>query len=102
MASIIIEKEVKENPHKVFQQLRVILENDLMLKDLDHSYKCQFDSDKLEGSAKGGKFKANMKVFPHNNGSKIVLKVELSFILGAFKEKVRKALVEKLETHLVS
>ncbi len=100
MAKVVVEKNTKTSPKEAFSKIRSVIVNDEALRKLDRNYTCQFDESRLEGCAKGGKFKADLMVKPSGDGSNVCIAIELSFFLAPFKEKVREILQGRLDEQL--
>jgi hypothetical protein len=96
MAKFIIESKSAQSAEKAFEKIKNFLENDPELKKLDPKIKCTFDSKNLCGEAKGGQFKAAIKVVENGPAADITVSVDLAFILSPFKNKVQETLQKKL------
>lgn len=97
MPSVKIEKQSKHNPNDTFKRISDLLSNDKDLKKLDPSFKAEFDSAKLTGSATGSMFKANLNVKEASGGAKVEMVVDLPFHLALVKGMVEKTLAKKLD-----
>ena len=97
MAKLLVEKTTRCSSKEAFLKVKTLLETDDMLRRLDSNLICQFDEVRLEGCAKGGQFRADLRVEPQSGGAKVAIDVTLSFLLGPLKEKVRSVLQKKLD-----
>ncbi len=80
-----------------FDRVQKLLSADPDLLKLDSGLKCEFDSQKLTGSAKGSKFSAIMSIEDKAGTSSVInLTVELPLMLTPFKGMVEKTLNDKL------
>lgn len=97
MPKFKVEKTTSMNPKESFEKIKQFLSADPDLKMLDSSYKCQFEDDKLTGSAKGQKFNAALLVSPNGDQSKVEITVDLPLLLMPFKGLVENTLNKKLD-----
>jgi hypothetical protein len=97
MPKFKVEKTSQLNPKESFDKIKSFLSSDPDLKMLDASYKCQFQEDKLTGSAKGQKFNAEMLVLPEGEQSKVEITIDLPLMLMPFKGLVENTLNKKLD-----
>ncbi len=97
MPKFKVEKTSTLKPEESFKKIKQFLSEDPDLKTLDSSYKCQFEDDKLTGSAKGQKFNAQMQVLPNGDTSKVEITVDLPLLLMPFKGLVENTLNKKLD-----
>lgn len=97
MPKFKVEKTTSMNPKESFDRIKQFLSADPDLKMLDSSYKCQFEDDKLTGSAKGQKFNAALSVSPSGDQSKVEITVDLPLLLMPFKGLVENTLNKKLD-----
>ena len=102
MPTVKISKTTSLGPKESFEKITKLLENDKELQKLDPGYKCDFDPENLNGSAKGKQFKADMKIETEGEGSKVELTVDLPFHLGLVKGVVQKTLQKKVDEILPS
>jgi hypothetical protein len=100
MPTVKIEKQTQLPAQDTFERISKLLENDKELRKLDSKYACTFDPQNLSGQAGGSHFKADMKVSPVGEGSKVEIKVDLPFHLSLVKGIVEKTLSKKLEEAL--
>lgn len=100
MPKIKVETESKKSAQETFKAIRNLLENDRDLRKMDSSYTCNFNESSLTGSAKGGKFEADMKVVAKGSGSSVAIEVNLPLMLTPVKGVVQSTLQKKLETAL--
>ncbi len=95
MPKISIEKTTALSGKEAFEKIQKFLSDDPDLRKMDSSYKCQFNESNLTGSAKGGKFDAQLKI-KEGGTTTVVLTVELPFLLTPFKGVVETTLDKKL------
>lgn len=100
MPKIKVESKSKHSAKDTFQKIKSLLENDKDLRKMDSSYVCNFDEAALSGSAKGGKFQADMKVENEGAGSSVQIDVNLPLMMTPFKGVVQSTLQQKLEKAL--
>lgn len=100
MAKLVVEKTTPCAPREAFQKVKALLETDDTLRRLDSKMVCQFDETRFEGCAKGGQFRADLKILPSENGARVYIEVTLSFLLAPFSDKVRTTLLKKLDERL--
>lgn len=99
MPKFKVEAQSKYSPEETFQKIKGLLENDKELRKMDN-YTCQFNEQKMTGSAKGGKFEANMTVMPKNGSCAVEIDVNLPLMLTPVKGLVQSTLQKKLDTLL--
>lgn len=97
MPKFKVEKTTSLNAKDSFDKIKTFLSSDPDLKTLDSSYQCQFQDDKLAGSAKGQKFNAEMQVSEEGDNSKVSITVDLPLMLMPFKGLVENTLNKKLD-----
>lgn len=97
MPKFKVEKTSSMQPKESFDKIKQFLSNDPDLKMLDSSYKCQFEDDKMTGSAKGQKFNAALMVSEQAGQSKVEITVDLPLLLMPFKGLVENTLNKKLD-----
>ena len=100
MPTVKINKNCSLSPQDCYSKITDLLENDKELQKLDPGYKCDFNSEKLTGTAKGKQFKAAMNIVPDGDGSALELTVDLPFHLGLVKGLVQKTLEKKVDSLL--
>jgi hypothetical protein len=96
MAKFTIESKSNQSADITFEKIKNFLEKDPELKKLDPKLKCDFDPKKLCGEAKGGQFKAIIKVVSNGTSADVIINVDLALILTPFKGKVQEILQKKL------
>lgn len=96
MPKVKVESQSKYSPQETFQKIKGLLENDKELRTMDSSYKCQFDESRLTGTAKGGKFEADLRVTSVGQGSAVEIEVNLPLMLTPIKGVVQNTLRKKL------
>lgn len=100
MPSIKIAKQCQHSPADAFKRISELLANDQDLRKLDSSYKAEFNSASLTGTANGSMFKANMRVKEADSGSHVEIVVDLPLAVALFKGTVEKTLSKKLDKAL--
>lgn len=100
MPKVKVESQSKHSAEETFKKIRTLLETDRDLRKMDSSYVCQFNEQKLTGTAKGGKFEADMKITAQSGGSHVEIEVSLPLMLTPVKGIVQSTLQKKLETAL--
>jgi hypothetical protein len=101
MPSIKVEKQSKLSAGDTFKRVTDMLSNDKDLKKLDPSYKSEFDSGSMSGTATGSMFKAKLNVSDAGGGgSTVALVVDIPFHLALAKGMIEKTLQKKLEEAL--
>lgn len=100
MPKVKVESKSKRSAEETYKIIRSLLESDSDLRRMDSSYVCQFDDQSLSGTAKGGKFEADMKVVSQGEGCKVEIEVNLPLMLSPFKGIVQSTLQKKLDTLL--
>ena len=96
MPKITVQKSVSADPQEAFQKLKTFLASDPDLKRMDSSYQCQFQDDKLTGSAKGNKFQAQMAVKPEGASTHVEVVIEIPLMMAPFKGIVETTIQNKL------
>lgn len=101
MPKVKVESNSKHSPEDTYQRIKSLLENDKELRKMDSTYKCQFNDAQMSGTAKGGKFEANMKVTSNSSvgsgGAHVQIEVDLPLMLTPVKGLVQSTLQKKLE-----
>src|SRR3989344_3632258 len=97
MPKFKVEKTTNMKPKESFEKIKQFLSADPDLKMLDSSYKCQFEDEKMTGTAKGQKFNAQMQVSVDGDQSKVEITVDLPLLLMPFKGLVENTLNKKLD-----
>ena len=100
MPKVKVQSQTSLSPKDAFDKISNLLNNDQELRKLDPSYKCQFDSGALSGTATGTHFKADMLIIPIASGSDVSITIELPFHLALVKGLVEKTLQKKLAATL--
>jgi uncharacterized protein YccT (UPF0319 family) len=100
MAKFTINHDVKQPVDKTFETVQKILSKGDDLKKYDPKIVCTFDSATKTCNIKGSQFKADLKIEDHNQGSQIVVTVDLPLLLMPFKGKITESLVRLFEKHL--
>lgn len=100
MPKVKVESQSKHSAEETFKKIRNMLENDKDLRKMDPSYACQFNDKSLSGTAKGGKFEADMKVMSQGSGAKVEIEVSLPLMLTPLKGVVQSTLQKKLDASL--
>lgn len=96
MPKITVQKSVTTNAEEAFQKLKTFLATDPDLKRMDSSYQCQFQDDKMTGSAKGTKFQAQMSVKPEGGSTHVEILIEIPLMMAPFKGMVETTIQNKL------
>lgn len=100
MPKFQVEHASKLPPTLAFEKLdQFINQTDEMAK-IDSSAKWQSDSKNLKGTLKGKQFSAVVEVFPHGEGSKVALEIEIGLLLTPLKGKITEILKSKLNKYL--
>jgi hypothetical protein len=102
MPKFKVEAQSKHSPEDTFQKIKTLLETDKELRSMDNSYICDFNAQKLSGTAKGGKFQADMLVSPKTAGAPtagamVTIEVSLPMLLTPLKGVVQSTLQKKLD-----
>ena len=100
MPKVKVESQSKHSAEETFKKIRTLLESDKDLRRMDPSYACQFNDKSLTGSAKGGKFQADMRVVAAGGGSKVEIEITLPLLLMPLKGVVQGTLQKKLDAVL--
>lgn len=96
MPKIQIDKVTNLPVPQSYEKIKTMLSNDPDLTKLDPNYKCQFDDQKCNGSAKGKMFDAQMAISSEGAGSKVTLVVTIPLVVTPFKGKIEHILTKKL------
>ncbi len=96
MPKISVQKSIATDPQEAFQKLKTFLASDPDLKRMDSSYQCQFQDDKMTGTAKGNKFNAKLSVKPEGANAHVEILVEIPLMMTPFKGIVESTLQNKL------
>jgi hypothetical protein len=96
MPKVNIKSDSKYSAKETYEKVKSLLSNDADLKKLDPSFACTFDDSTMTGVAKGGMFKADMKVEDKSPTSSVEIIVDLPFHLALVKGMVKKTLEKKL------
>ncbi|MEO0336050.1 MAG: hypothetical protein AAF202_06640 [Pseudomonadota bacterium] len=102
MPKLTVTRETSLSAQETFDKITDLLENDKELNKLDPGYKCDFDSGKLSGTAKGKQFKASMQIKSKGDGSEVELNVDLPMTLTLVKGLVKSTLQKKVDAVLPS
>lgn len=100
MAKFTIDHNVKHPTDTTFAKVQKVLEGGADLKKFDPKVDCSFDPKTKTCQIKGSQFKADLKVAPAGDGSKISVTVDLPLLLMPFKGKISESLVKMFEKHL--
>jgi hypothetical protein len=100
MAKFTINHDVKQPADKTFATVQKILSKGDELKKYDPKIQTTFDEDTKTCKIKGSQFNADLKVTPKNDGSQVVITVDLPLLLMPFKGKISESLVKLFERHL--
>jgi hypothetical protein len=100
MPKVKVESKSKHSAEETFKKIKDLLENDRDLRKMDSKYTCQFNDSALTGSAKGGKFEADMRVTSNGTGCSVEIEVSLPLMLTPVKGVVQSTLQKKLESAL--
>jgi hypothetical protein len=95
-----IDHSSAEAPNEVYQKVKSFFESAEDIRRIDPKISFQFEDAKLNGRATGSQFKADIQVSPEATGSKIVITVDLPFLLTPFKGKVQEIIQKKLAKHI--
>lgn len=87
-------------PEETYTAIKAFLSNENEIKKFDANAKCIFDDSKKSCSISGGQFKAEMNVSGGGDQSKVVITVDLPFLLMPFKSKIHDSLHKMLSKHL--
>jgi hypothetical protein len=96
MPKFKVETKSNHNPQDTYSKIKSFLESDQDLRKLDSKLACKFDDAKMNCSASGSQFEADMKVHSDGPGSKVEVTVSLPLLLTPFKGKVQEMLERKL------
>jgi hypothetical protein len=97
MASFTIEHETKLSQNDSYAKVKKFFQESDMLKKLDGNLETTFDDNKCVGHVKGSKFDCELKV-TEDKPSKVVVTVNLSFLLTPFKGKIQETLQQKIQS----
>jgi hypothetical protein len=100
MPKLKVESQSKHSAAETFKKIRNLLENDKELRKMDSSYVCEFNEPAGTGTAKGGKFQADMRVTSNGTGAMVEIEVTLPLMLTPVKGIVQSTLQKKLESTL--
>ncbi|MFN8792401.1 MAG: polyhydroxyalkanoic acid system family protein [Bdellovibrionales bacterium] len=100
MAKFTIDHNVKHPTDKTFEKVQKVLEGGTELKKFDPNIQCDFDPTSKTCHIKGSQFKAELKVAPAGEGSKISVTVDLPLLLLPFKSKISESLSKMFDKHL--
>lgn len=100
MAKFTIDHNSKHPSDKAFDKVQKFLEGGAPLKKLDPKVDCSFDPKAKTCQIKGSQFKADLKVAPAGDGSKVSITVDLPLLLMPFKGKITKDLQDMFAKHL--
>jgi len=97
MPKVKVTSNSKLTPQETFKKIKQMLETDADLRKLDSSYRCEFNDAQLTGSAKGGKFQAQLRVQNSGQGAQVEIDVDLPLMLTPVKGIVQSTLQKKLD-----
>lgn len=100
MSSFNIHHKSRLCAEEAFDRVCQVIEDDEQLRDIDPSYRCEFDADELSGRANSRLFKAQLEVWDEDAGSLVELFVELPMKYALFKNAIAKALKNKMRAEL--
>lgn len=100
MAKFNLDHNVKHPTDKTFETIEKALKDGSILQKYDPKIQCSFDKATKSGKINGSQFKADLKVVPNGDGSKITVSVDLPLLLMPFKGKISESLVRLFEKHL--
>ena len=97
MPKITIEHETLLPKAETFKKVQTYLETSQSLRKLDSDLKCTFDEGACTGQVKGSKFECDLNVTDLPGGkTKVLLNVNVGFLLSPFKGKIHDTLKEKM------
>ena len=97
MAKLSVEQQTQLSAQESFSKAKNLLQQDSGLKKIDPHLKFQFDDEKCMATARGQKIDACLKVQTSGKHSKVVIEVDLPFLLTPFKRQIQDALESKLK-----
>jgi hypothetical protein len=96
MPKVNVDVPSKLSPQETFSKIKTIFGENSEIKKFDAQMNCTFDDAKLSGSAKGGKFSADILVSPQGSEALVQIIVEVPLLLGAFKGQIKSTIEKKL------
>lgn len=100
MPKLNVDVDSKFTAQETFAKIKTIFGENSEIKKFDAQMNCTFDDTKLSGSAKGGKFSADILVNPVGSQSQVSIVVDIPFLLSAFKGQIKSTIEKKLSTML--
>ncbi len=100
MPKFKVECDSKHSAADTFTKVKSFLGNDAEIKKLDPGIKMTFDDAQMNGSAKGSKFEADIKVVAKGAGSQVAIEVSLPMLLTPIKGMVQSSIEKKLSSAL--
>jgi hypothetical protein len=101
MPKFTVEHSIEKDPEETYKTVKGFLSKSGEIKKLDANAKCLFDDSKKSAAISGSQFKAEMQVSGKGESSKVVITVDLPFLLTPFKGKIQESLQKMLTKHLV-
>lgn len=100
MAAFQIKYVSKLNSELVVQKLNAFMGQEQEMQKFDKTAQWRFDHSTLSGELKGKQFSAKVKVLPDQEGTAVLLDVNLALLLTPLKGKIAEILTAKLNKHL--
>lgn len=100
MPKFTVEQKSKKPADQAFEAVKNFLSKDGEIMKFDSKAKVSFDDATKTCKVTGSQFKAEMKILPDADGSKVAVMVDLPMLLTPFKGKVQETLQKMLSKHL--
>jgi hypothetical protein len=100
MPKFSIDHSSPQPPAEVYQKVKSFFENAEDIRRIDPKIAFQFEDTEMTGKATSSQFKAEVQVAAEGAGSKVVVTVDLPFLLTPFKGKVQEIVQRKLAKYI--
>lgn len=96
MPKFNVEHTTAKSPDEAFTQVKGFFAGDNDIRRFDPKLQCTFDEKSHKCSVKGAQFSADINIQEHQKGAKILVQIEIPFLLTPLKGKIEETLKKNL------